>query len=73
MVVARAKVLRDGQEKDIPSEELVPGDIVLLASGARVPADLRLVQENELKVEEAASHGRVYPRRKPLDRSLKIT
>lgn len=39
MVVPRARVVREGKEKEIPSEDLVPGDIVLLASGGKVPAD----------------------------------
>ena len=42
MVVARARVLRDGKEMEINGEEVVPGDIVLLASGGRVPADVGL-------------------------------
>ncbi|HDR16798.1 MAG TPA: HAD family hydrolase [Desulfobacteraceae bacterium] len=61
MVVARTKVLRDGEETEIPSEELVPGDIVLLASGMRVPADLRIFHTTELKIEEAALTGESLP------------
>ena len=40
MVVPRARVIRDGREEEVASEGLVPGDIVLLASGAKIPADL---------------------------------
>lgn len=40
MVVAKAQVVRDGRKMEVPSEDLVPGDIVFLASGAKVPADL---------------------------------
>lgn len=54
MVVPKAKVVRGGKEKEINSEGLVPGDIVLLTSGVRVPADMRLFKTMELKVEEAA-------------------
>nr|MBP7529530.1 HAD-IC family P-type ATPase [Syntrophorhabdaceae bacterium] len=61
MVVAKARVVRDGKEKEIPSEGLVPGDIVLLASGAKVPADLRLVEVNELRADEAALTGESLP------------
>jgi len=61
MVVPKARVVRDGGEIEIPSEELVPGDIVLLASGARVPADLRLVEINELRADEAALTGESLP------------
>jgi Ca2+-transporting ATPase len=61
MVVARARVVREGKEKEIPSEHLVPGDIVLLASGGKVPADLRLFKTTELKIEEAALTGESVP------------
>jgi Ca2+-transporting ATPase len=61
MVVPRAKVIREGKEQEIPSERLVPGDIVLLASGMRVPADLRLLKATELKIEEAALTGESVP------------
>jgi hypothetical protein len=44
------QVLRDGQRQTIPSEELVPGDIVLIKSGDKVPADLRLITSNNLQV-----------------------
>jgi Ca2+-transporting ATPase len=57
MVVPKAKVIRDGREKEIKSEELVPGDIVLLTSGVRVPADLRLFQAIEMKIDEAVLTG----------------
>src|SRR4030042_1973576 len=61
MVVPRARVVREGKEKEIPSEGLVPGDIVLLASGGKVPADLRLFKATELKIEEAALTGESVP------------
>jgi len=61
MVVAKAQVIRDGAKMEIPSEELVPGDIVTLASGAKVPADLRLFEVNELRAEEAALTGESVP------------
>lgn len=57
MVVPKAGVVRDGKEKEINSEELVPGDMVLLASGAKVPADLRLIHTIELRVDEAMLTG----------------
>jgi Ca2+-transporting ATPase len=59
--VPKARVIREGREREIPSEELVPGDIVLLASGARVPADLRLARSLELSVEEAMLTGESLP------------
>lgn len=61
MVLPRARVIRDGTERDIPSQKLVPGDIVLLTSGGKVPADLRLLRTVELKVEEAALTGESIP------------
>lgn len=57
----RALVMRDGKEKEIQSEQLVPGDIVFLEAGRQVPADLRLVETVNLKVEEAALTGESVP------------
>lgn len=61
MVVPKARVLRGGKEKEIQSERLVPGDIVLLSSGAKVPADLRLFRAAELNVDEAMLTGESLP------------
>lgn len=61
MVLPKARVLRNGKEKEITIEELVPGDVVLIASGGKVPADLRLFKTIELKVEEAALTGESIP------------
>ncbi|OGQ00263.1 MAG: ATPase [Deltaproteobacteria bacterium RBG_19FT_COMBO_46_12] len=61
MVVLKTRVVREGKEREILSEQLVPGDIVLLASGMRVPADLRLFKTSELRVEEAALTGESVP------------
>jgi magnesium-transporting ATPase (P-type) len=61
MVVSRARVVREGKEKEIATEDLVQGDIVLLASGIKVPADLRLIRTIELKAEEAALTGESIP------------
>ncbi len=56
-VVTTATVIRDGEKKQIPSVELVPGDIVLLASGDKVPADLRLIQVRDLQIDESGLTG----------------
>ncbi len=64
MVLPMAKVIRDGKEKEIKSEDLVPGDIVLLTSGVRIPADIRLFKTIELKVDEAALTGESVPAEK---------
>jgi len=61
MVSPHVLVLRDGNEKDIDSKELVPGDIVLLDAGSRVPADLRLVEAANLEIDEAALTGESRP------------
>ena len=53
LMVPKAKVLRENRERKISSEELVPGDIVLLSSGANVPPDLRLTSTLELKIDES--------------------
>jgi len=57
MLSLNASVLRAGQRIQIPAEELVPGDIVLLQSGDKVPADMRLLSCKNLHIEEAALTG----------------
>jgi magnesium-transporting ATPase (P-type) len=57
LVTTRATVRRDGEVRDIDAEELVPGDLVLLDSGSRVPADLRLVDEQRLSIDESLLTG----------------
>ena len=57
MLSPNAMVMRDGRQLTIPAEDLVPGDIVLLQSGDKVPADLRLFRVNGLQVQEAALTG----------------
>ncbi|RJQ53629.1 MAG: HAD family hydrolase [Actinobacteria bacterium] len=57
LLVPKATVMRGGHEHEIDSEELVPGDVVLLRAGGRVPADLRLVSEREFRVDESAFTG----------------
>jgi magnesium-transporting ATPase (P-type) len=64
MVVARARVLRDGKETEINGEAVVPGDIVLLASGGRVPADVRLIKTIELRADESMLTGESIPAEK---------
>ena len=62
-----ALVLRAGRQVRIPAEQLVPGDVVLLQAGARVPADLRLVAARNLQVTEAALTGESVPVEKDAD------
>jgi magnesium-transporting ATPase (P-type) len=61
MLSPHAQVLRDGQRRELPAEALVPGDIVFLASGDRVPADLRLLEVNSLHVDESVLTGESQP------------
>ncbi len=61
MVEDDATVLRAGQAHEVPSEQVVPGDVVVLGEGERVPADLRLVSVDELSVDESALTGESLP------------
>jgi cation-transporting ATPase F len=60
-VTTEATVVREGQKLKVPSRELVPGDVVLLASGDKVPADLRLLSVRNLQVDESALTGESVP------------
>jgi magnesium-transporting ATPase (P-type) len=57
MLAPRAVVLRDGQRHTIPGERVVPGDVVLLEAGDKVPADLRLIKVHGLQIQEAILTG----------------
>jgi Ca2+-transporting ATPase len=59
-----ARVLRDGQEQCIQAEQLVPGDVLLLAEGDHISADGRLIQEAELRVDQSTLTGESHPMRK---------
>jgi Ca2+-transporting ATPase len=56
-----AKVLRDGQVREVPADRLVPGDIVVLESGDLVSADMRLLEANKTRVDESALTGESVP------------
>ena len=61
MAIADAKVFRDGKIHWLPSTQLVPGDVVLLEAGNAVPADIRVNESINLKIEEAALTGESNP------------
>lgn len=61
MSTPNANVRRDGKVVSVPADQLVAGDIVLLEAGDIVPADLRLIEVNSLKIEEAALTGESVP------------
>jgi len=61
MVSPRASVIRDGVRREVDAAELVPGDVVVIEAGDRVPADIRLLKARALTVEEAALTGESVP------------
>lgn len=67
MMLPHCLVLRDGVQRSLPSADLVPGDIVILESGDRIPADLRLLRANNLHVDESSLTGESVPVRKHAD------
>ncbi len=67
LLSAEARTVRGGETRLIPAEELVPGDVVLLESGDKIPADLRLVDVKNLRTEEAALTGESVPIDKTTD------
>jgi calcium-translocating P-type ATPase len=67
LLAPRAAVLRDGRRISVPGADLVPGDIVLIEAGDRVPADLRLIDGRGLAADEAMLTGESVPAGKSLD------
>ncbi len=61
MTAPTARVVRDGEEREINAAEVVPGDIVLLRAGGKVPADLRLLRGVELEIDESTLTGESLP------------
>ena len=69
-------VLREGREEEIPSKELVPGDILLLEAGDKIPADARLVESHSLMCDEASLTGESVPvskEVKPLPEAVRVS
>lgn len=71
MAAPNAKVIRDGNHLTIPARELVKGDLVILETGDYIPADLRLTETMNLKIEEAALTGESVPVEKYADITFK--
>jgi Ca2+-transporting ATPase len=67
MVKATARVRRDGSEAQIPAEEIVVGDVVLLAAGDDVPADGRIIEASSLQIDESALTGESVPASKGVE------
>jgi len=67
MIRIKVRLRRDHAEKEVAAEELVPGDIVLLESGNKVPADIRLIKATQVSVEEALLTGESLPVAKNTD------
>lgn len=61
MASPKAKVIRDGRTIELPSKELVPGDLIILETGDYIPADIRLTKSANLKVDEASLTGESVP------------
>jgi len=61
MLISRVRVIRDGEGREIDSTELVPGDVVLLESGTRVQADMRLIHAEGVEIDESLLTGESVP------------
>ncbi|RLG16495.1 cation-transporting ATPase [Candidatus Pacearchaeota archaeon] len=66
LVISYAKVYRDGEIKKIPSREVVPGDIIVLEEGDKVPADARLIEVKNFRTQESSLTGESFPQEKKL-------
>jgi len=67
MIAPQATVLRDGHRQTIEAARIAPGDLVLLEAGDRVPADLRLLRVNRLRIDEAILTGESVPADKQIE------
>lgn len=70
LVTTKARVLRDGDAHEVDADDLVPGDIVLIESGDKIPADLRLFSGRGLEVDESLLTGESVPVAKDADAAL---
>ena len=70
MMVHESSVLRDGEKVTIPSRQVVPGDVVIMQSGTKIPADLRIFRSKNLHADEASLTGESMPAHKILMLSI---
>lgn len=73
MSAPKARVIRSGKIKEIPSEEIVPGDILILEAGDMVSADARIIENNGLMTDESALTGESHPVSKNTDKYAENT
>lgn len=71
MLPDHVRVMRGGQEQQLLAEELVPGDVILLSEGDRISADARLVEDNDLRVNQSTLTGESHPVHKTCDSVLR--
>src|SRR5512143_1079226 len=70
LLPAHARVIRDGQEQEIPANEVVVGDLLILAEGDNIPADARVVEEYGLRTNNANLTGEAMPARRTAEASV---
>lgn len=71
MLPAHVRVLREGKEQQLLAEDLVPGDVILLEEGDKISADARLVEDNDLRVNQSTLTGESHPVHKSRDSVLR--
>ena len=71
LLPSNTRLMRDGKEVSVPTNEIVPGDILILAEGDSIPADARIVEEYGLRINNAVLTGDAVPTRKTADASLR--
>ncbi len=75
IIALRARVIRNDEEMEIPAIDLVPGDIVIIEEGSKIPADCRLIEANDLKIDESTLTGEsvpVYKTTKPISEKTSL-